>query len=204
MGSLSWALHRNSGKMTKVQNGSGPCLKLREMDEKNMHNLFLKNMAGLIEETRNPTQCLNPSSLRGGMATHAGLAMELGITRPLTGPTNRLSMSPQMEAILIWCQCRTRDYPNVKINNFTTCWADGLAFCALIHHFFPQAFDFDKLSKDNRKQNYELAFQTGERLAGIPDFISGDDMDEMISSGRLDPKVVFAYVQEVYRALKDN
>ena len=42
------------------------------------------------------------------------------------------------------------------------------------------------------------------RLAGIPDFISGDDMDEMISSGRLDPKVVFAYVQEVYRALKDN
>ena len=42
------------------------------------------------------------------------------------------------------------------------------------------------------------------RLAGIPDFISGDDMDDMISSGRLDPKVVFAYIQEVYRALKDN
>ena len=42
------------------------------------------------------------------------------------------------------------------------------------------------------------------RLAGIPDFISGDDMDEMISDGRLDSKVVFAYVQEVYRALKDN
>lgn len=95
-----------------------------------------------------------------------------------------------------------------------------------------QAFDFTKLSKENRKQNFELAFQTGEwvsglslsflllfifiyffyfiffsyswRLAGIPDFISGDDMDEMIRSGRLDPKVVFAYVQEVYRALKDN
>ncbi len=27
---------------------------------------------------------------------------------------------------------------NVKIENFTTTWADGLAFCALIHHFFPQ------------------------------------------------------------------
>jgi hypothetical protein len=45
---------------------------------------------------------------------------------------------------------------------------------------------------------------TLRRLAGIPDFISGDDMDDMIASGRLDPKVVFAYVQEVYRALKDN
>ena len=42
------------------------------------------------------------------------------------------------------------------------------------------------------------------RYAGIPDFISGDDMEEMISSGRLDPKVIFAYVQEVYRSLKDN
>jgi len=178
-------------------------MKLREMDEKNMHNLFLKNMAGLIEETKNPSPCVNPNSKRGGMATHAGVALELGIHRPASGNT-KVCMSPQMEAILIWCQCRTREYENVNINNFTSCWADGLAFCALIHHFFPQAFDYTKLSKVNRKANYELAFQTGEKLAGIPDFISGDDMDEMISSGRLDPKVVFAYVQEVYRALKDN
>ena len=42
------------------------------------------------------------------MATHAGLAIELGITR-------KKSLSPQMEAILIWCQCRTREY-EVSIN----------------------------------------------------------------------------------------
>jgi len=138
------------------------------------------------------------------MATHAGVALELGIIRPQAGTKSKICMSPQMEAILIWCQCRTREYENVQISNFTTSWSDGLAFCALIHHFFPQAFDWSKLSPDNRKYNFELAFQTGERLAGIPDFISGDDMDEMISDGRLDSKVVFAYVQEVYRALKDN
>ena len=34
--------------------------KLRDMDEKHMHNLFLKNMSGLIEETKNPSPCLNP------------------------------------------------------------------------------------------------------------------------------------------------
>jgi len=195
-------------KMTKGQQQiqqvdvSGNC-KLRDMDEKHMHNLFLKNMSGLIEETKNPSPCMNPNSKRGGMATHAGVALELGIVRPQEGKS-RICMSPQMEAILIWCQCRTREYENVKIENFTNSWSNGLAFCALIHHFFPQAFDFSKLSGENRKQNFELAFQTGERLAGIPDFISGDDMDEMICSGRLDPKVVFAYVQEVYRALKDN
>ena len=29
-------------------------LKLKDMDEKNMHNLFLKNMSGLIEVAKNP------------------------------------------------------------------------------------------------------------------------------------------------------
>ena len=35
-------------------------MKLKDMDEKNMHNLFLKNMAGLIEEIKNPSPCMNP------------------------------------------------------------------------------------------------------------------------------------------------
>jgi len=188
--------------MTKGVIESDASMKLKEMDEKNMHNLFLKNMAGLIEETKNPSPCNNPNSKRGGMATHAGVALELGIHRPQAAK-GKICMSPQMEAILIWCQCRTREYENVKISNFTSSWSDGLAFCALIHHFFPQAFDMAGLSKENRKQNFELAFQTGERLAGIPDFISGDDMDDMIKDGRLDSKVVFAYIQEVYRALKE-
>jgi len=78
------------------------------------------------------------NSKRGGMATHAGVALELGIIRPQAGTKSKICMSPQMEAILIWCQCRTREYENVQISNFTTSWSDGLAFCALIHHFFPQ------------------------------------------------------------------
>lgn len=35
-------------------------LKLRDMDEKKMHNLFLKNMSGLIEEAKNPATFANP------------------------------------------------------------------------------------------------------------------------------------------------
>ncbi len=37
-----------------------PVVKLRDMDEKSMHNLFLKNMAGLIQEIKNPSPALNP------------------------------------------------------------------------------------------------------------------------------------------------
>ena len=37
------------------------------------------------------------------------------------------------------------------------------------------------------------------RYAGIPDFLTADDMEGMVSDNRLDPKMIFSYVQEVYR-----
>jgi hypothetical protein len=74
-----------------------------------------------------------------------------------------------------------------------------VAFCALIHYFFPQSFDFQKIDGANRRKNYELAFKTGERYAGIPDFLTADDMEGMVNDNRLDPKMIFSYVQEVYR-----
>ena len=46
--------------LIKMSPVNGATLKLKDMDEKNMHNLFLKNMAGLIEEVKNPSPCLNP------------------------------------------------------------------------------------------------------------------------------------------------
>merc|ERR1712107_950717 len=154
-----------------------PVLKLKHMEEKQLHNIFLKNMSGLIEEVKNPTPRLNPNSKCGGMATHAGLAIEWGLT-------------PQMEAILIWCQCRTREYDNVNINDFTQSWADGLAFCALIHNFFPNAFDFRSLKTGgpaDRRRNFELAFTTGEKFAGVPDFLTAEDMSGMVEERRIDP-----------------
>merc|ERR1711900_73652 len=101
--------------LTMAPRGDRPVIKLKDMEEKHLHNLFLKNMSGLIEEVKNPTPRLNPNSACGGMATHAGLALELGITR-------KKSLSPQMEAILIWCQCRTREYDEVHIRDFTQSW----------------------------------------------------------------------------------
>ena len=51
---------------------------------------------------------------------------------------------------------------NVKVENFSTSWNDGMAFCALIHHFYPDAFDFEKLNPKNRRYNFDLAFKTAE------------------------------------------
>merc|ERR1712108_111068 len=137
MGSLSL-------RSAMASRNNKPVLKLKHMEEKQLHNIFLKNMSGLIEEVKNPTPRLNPNSKCGGVGTHTGLAIELNITR-------KKSLSPQMEAILIWCQCRTREYDEVHIRDFTQSWANGLAFCALIHNFFPQSFDYKSLRVETPK-----------------------------------------------------
>merc|ERR1712080_278647 len=97
---------------------------------------------------------------------------------------------------------RTRNYENVAIRDFTQSWATGIAFCALIHNFFPNAFDFNALKCDthqDRLKNYEIAFMTGEKFAGVPDFLTAEDMAAMVEESRIDPKMIFSYVQEVYR-----
>ena len=46
--------------LTMAAKAGKPVLKLKDMEEKHLHNLFLKNMSGLIEEVKNPTPRLNP------------------------------------------------------------------------------------------------------------------------------------------------
>lgn len=57
-----------------------------------------------------------------------------------------------------------RDYhqDNVNVQDFSSSWSDGLAFCALLHHFFPDAIDYGKLSKSTKKENFDTAFKVAE------------------------------------------
>ena len=57
------------------------------------------------------------------------------------------------QELLAWCQENTKEYDNVNITNFTSSWVNGLAFCALIHHFLPEKLDFHSLSEENNLDN---------------------------------------------------
>lgn len=39
--------------------------------------------------------------------------------------------------LLEWCKEVTKDYSGVKVTNLTTSWRNGMAFCAVVHHFQP-------------------------------------------------------------------
>uniref|UniRef100_A0A8C5K5J2 Smoothelin n=1 Tax=Jaculus jaculus TaxID=51337 RepID=A0A8C5K5J2_JACJA len=64
------------------------------------------------------------------------------------------------QMLLDWCRAKTRGYEHVDIQNFSSSWSDGMAFCALVHNFFPEAFDYGQLSPQNRRQNFEVAFSS--------------------------------------------
>ena len=71
------------------------------------------------------------------------------------------SGSGAKEMILMWVQNRLKDYP-IPMTNFSTCWNDGLAFCALIHVFYPDNFDWYALDAQNRRHNFTLGFEKAE------------------------------------------
>lgn len=100
-----------------------------------------------------------------------------------------------------WCQMKTRGYENVKIENFSTSWSDGMAFCALIHHFLPDAFDFTKLTPKQRRHNFTLAFRVADEKAGIAPLL---DVEDMVVMRKPDWKCVFTYVQSIYRRFKNE
>ncbi|XP_011707658.1 PREDICTED: EH domain-binding protein 1 isoform X5 [Wasmannia auropunctata] len=78
--------------------------------------------------------------------------------------------------LLEWCKEVTKDSPGVKVTNLTTSWRNGMAFCAIIHHFRPDLIDVDTLLPHDVKGNCKKAFDAGEAL-GIPRVIEPADMD---------------------------
>ncbi|XP_040908296.1 smoothelin-like protein 1 isoform X2 [Toxotes jaculatrix] len=110
------------------------------------------------------------------------------------------SASGIKQILLEWCRSKTIGYQNIDIQNFSSSWSDGMAFCALVHSFFPLEFDYNTLDPSNRKHNLELAFTAAEEQADCLRLIEVDDMLEM--GDKPDPMCVFTYVQSLYNHLK--
>ncbi|KAK9520443.1 hypothetical protein VZT92_020328 [Zoarces viviparus] len=110
------------------------------------------------------------------------------------------SASSIKQILLEWCRSKTIGYQNMELHNFSSSWSDGMAFCALVHSFFPTEFDYNCLSPADRKHNFELAFGTAEVKAGCDRLIEVEDM--MIMGRKPDPMCVFTYVQSLYNHLR--
>ncbi|XP_037936523.1 smoothelin-like protein 1 isoform X10 [Teleopsis dalmanni] len=171
---------------TRTVSGTGPkpvspFAKFRQLDKQNSQ-----------QSPRSPSTPTTP----GGTASPSGSAP---IFR-FTDPALNARAATVKDQLLQWCQMKTKEYENVQITNFSTSWSDGLAFCALIHHFLPDAFDYSKLTPQTRRHNFELAFTVADEKAGIAPLL---DVEDMVVMKRPDWKCVFVYVQSIYRRFRN-
>ncbi|XP_035682741.1 EH domain-binding protein 1-like isoform X5 [Branchiostoma floridae] len=90
--------------------------------------------------------------------------------------TPKMSKKPSAtQDLLEWCKEATKGYRGVKVTNFTTSWRNGLAFCAILHHFQPNMIDFSSLSPHDIKGNNKKAYE-GFAEVGIPKLLEPSDM----------------------------
>merc|ERR1712000_408094 len=103
-----------------------------------------------------------------------------------------------MGALLQWCKQCTEGYKGVSVTNFHYSWADGLAFCALIHAHRPELIPFDSLESKNKEKNIELAFSTATKL-GIPQLL---DVEDMLIVSKPEPFSIMTYLSQFYHFFK--
>ncbi|KTF79462.1 hypothetical protein cypCar_00040030 [Cyprinus carpio] len=158
-------------------------------------NLRRKSGTAPSSALRAPTKSsARPSARRDAMAKfqkdQTPGVRNFKVQRTSIGMTGGASIK---QKILQWCRNKTQKYEGVNIENFSSSWSDGLAFCALVHRFFPSAFDFSSLKASEREKNFTLAFSTAESLADCCPLLEVSDM--LLMGNNPDPLCVFTYVQ---------
>ncbi|XP_069574974.1 titin homolog isoform X10 [Brachyistius frenatus] len=97
------------------------------------------------------------------------------------------------QSLLQWCQNITNGCQGVKVTNFSTSWRNGLAFCAILHHFHPDKVNFDQLKPHDIKLNNKKAFDGFEAL-GISRLLEPSDMVLLSVPDRL---IVMTYLSQI-------
>ncbi|KAK5615501.1 hypothetical protein CRENBAI_026580 [Crenichthys baileyi] len=97
------------------------------------------------------------------------------------------------QSLLEWCQDVTQGHKGVKITNFSTSWRNGLAFCAILHHFHPGKINFQMLNPYDIKNNNKKAFDGFAEL-GISRLIEPSDMVMLAVPDRL---IIMTYLNQI-------
>ncbi|XP_071334294.1 EH domain-binding protein 1 isoform X15 [Trachinotus anak] len=146
---------------------------------------------------------LSGSYLDDGKSEVAGLHQTSEPTTPQKGPADgttspdRVLASPTLvtssQSLLEWCQEVTQGHKGVKITNFSTSWRNGLAFCAILHHFHPEKINYEMLDPYDIKHNNKKAFDGFAEL-GISRLMEPSDMVMLAVPDRL---IVMTYLNQI-------
>ncbi|BET00336.1 Growth-Arrest-Specific Protein 2 Domain [Nesidiocoris tenuis] len=102
------------------------------------------------------------------------------------------------DVLLRWARKSTHRYPDVKVNDFTSSWRDGLAFNAIIHRNRPDLLNWREVRQRNVRERLETAFYTAEKV-GVTRLLDPEDVD----THEIDEKSIITYVSSLFDAFPD-
>ncbi|XP_005043818.1 PREDICTED: utrophin isoform X4 [Ficedula albicollis] len=108
-----------------------------------------------------------------------------------------LQQTNSEKILLSWVRQSTRPYSQVNVLNFTTSWADGLAFNALIHRHKPELFSWDKVTKMSPVDRLENAFSIAKNNLGIEKLLDPEDVAVQLP----DKKSIIMYLTSLFEVL---
>ncbi|NWH36318.1 UTRO protein, partial [Chloropsis hardwickii] len=108
-----------------------------------------------------------------------------------------LQQTNSEKILLSWVRQSTRPYSQVNVLNFTTSWADGLAFNAVIHRHKPELFSWDKVTKMSPVERLANAFNIAKNHLGIEKLLDPEDVAVQLP----DKKSIIMYLTSLFEVL---
>ncbi|XP_056674882.1 utrophin isoform X4 [Monodelphis domestica] len=108
-----------------------------------------------------------------------------------------LQQTNSEKILLSWVRQSTRPYSQVNVLNFTTSWADGLAFNAVLHRHKPDLFNWDRVTKMSPIERLEHAFNKAQKHLGIEKLLDPEDVAVPLP----DKKSIIMYLTSLFEVL---
>uniref|UniRef100_A0A8B9CHA1 Utrophin n=1 Tax=Anser brachyrhynchus TaxID=132585 RepID=A0A8B9CHA1_9AVES len=108
-----------------------------------------------------------------------------------------LQQTNSEKILLSWVRQSSRPYSQVNVLNFTTSWADGLAFNAVIHRHRPELFSWDEVLKMSPVERLEHAFSIAKNHLEIEKLLDPEDVAVQLP----DKKSIIMYLTSLFEVL---
>ncbi|KAL7859203.1 hypothetical protein SRHO_G00143500 [Serrasalmus rhombeus] len=111
-----------------------------------------------------------------------------------------LQQTNSEKTLLSWVRNCTRNHDNVNVLNFTTSWADGLAFNAILHRFRPHAFSWERILALSPVERLDHAFTLAKDELNIEKLLDPEDVAVQLP----DKKSIIMYVTSLFAVLPND
>uniref|UniRef100_A0A673GN82 Dystrophin-like n=1 Tax=Sinocyclocheilus rhinocerous TaxID=307959 RepID=A0A673GN82_9TELE len=109
-----------------------------------------------------------------------------------------LQQTNSEKILLSWVRQSTKNYKDLNVVNFSSSWADGFAFNALIHSHRPELFNWSVVEQqDNAIERLDHAFNVAEKSLGIDRLLDPED----VATAHPDKKSIIMYVTSLFQVL---